>query len=96
MRAILSILGMMALGATLAAQETAPTTETDTRGTKQSMKDAQTDTANAGRDVGHGTATGAKKAGHATKNGTKKAVHKGAAKTDQGASKVEDKTTPRQ
>ena len=61
---------------------------------KQDMKDAGHETKNAAKDVGHGTATAAKKTGKATKDTTKKVVHKGAQKTDEGATKVENKTEP--
>ena len=56
----------------------------------QDMKDAGNATKSAGQDVGHATKTTAKK----TKRGVKKGTHKAAHKTRQGASKVEDKTTP--
>lgn len=37
-----------------------------------------------------------KDVGHATKKTTKKVVHKSAEKTDEGATKVESKTSPQQ
>ena len=71
----------------------------------QDMKDAGHETKNGAKEVGHGTATAAKgvahgtttaakKTGSATKNTTKKIVHSGAKKTDEGATKVENKTEP--
>ncbi len=68
---------------------------------KQDMKDAGHATKTAAKDTGHATATGAKDVGHATAtgakdvgHGTKKVVNKGASKTEEGAGKVKDKTTP--
>lgn len=85
--AILLAAGVMGMGLTVGtaiAQESAG----------QDMKDAGHATKQAGKDVGHGTATAAKKTGDATKTTTKKVVHKGAQKTDEGATKVENKTEP--
>jgi hypothetical protein len=91
--AILAACGTLSLS--LAAQDTTTTTTTqDNRSAGQSMKDAGHATANAAKDVGHATATGAKKVGSTTKNTTMKVVHKGAQKTEEGATKVEDKTNP--
>jgi hypothetical protein len=62
--------------------------------TKSGAKDVGHGTATAAKGVAHGTATGAKKVGSTTKNTTKKVVHGGAKKTDEGATKVENKTEP--
>ena len=95
MRNLVILFACGALGLSLTAQDTTTTTTTpDNRSAGQSMKDAGHETANAAKDVGHGTATGAKKVGSTTKNTTKKIFHKGAQKTDEGATKVEDKTNP--
>jgi hypothetical protein len=62
--------------------------------TKDGAKDVGHGTATAAKGVAHGTTTAAKKTGSATKNTTKKVLHTGAQKTDQGATKVENKTEP--
>jgi hypothetical protein len=62
--------------------------------TKSGAKDVGHGTATAAKGVAHGTATGAKKVGSTTKNTTKKVLHTGAKKTDEGATKVENKTAP--
>jgi len=62
--------------------------------TKSGAKELGHGTATAAKGVAHGTATGAKKVGRTTKNTTKKVVHGGAQKTDEGATKVEQKTEP--
>lgn len=62
--------------------------------TKSGAKEVGHGTATAAKGVAHGTTTAAKKTGSATKNTTKKVVHAGAQKTDEGATKVENKTEP--
>jgi hypothetical protein len=62
--------------------------------TKSGAEEVGHGTATAAKGVAHGTTTAAKKTGSATKNTTKKVLHKGAKKTDEGATKVENKTEP--
>lgn len=95
--------GALSLGLSVGVAHAQDTAKPDT--TKQDMKDAGQETKSGAKDVGHGTATaakgvahgtatGAKKVGSTTKNTTKKVLHKGAEKTDEGATKVENKTEP--
>src|ERR1700733_11107675 len=71
----------------------------------QDLKNAGTDTKDAGKDVGHGVAKGTTKAYHSTANGTKVAAdktadtsktvaHKTSAGTKKTVNKVEGKPTP--
>ena len=46
------------------------------------------------KDAGKATGRAAKKTGSKVKKGTQKAVNKAAEKTEDGAAKVKDKTTP--
>ena len=90
--AILLASGALSLGIMVGSGVAQDSTAQNSAG--QDMKNAGHETKNAAKDVGHGTATAAKKTGAATKNTTKKVVHKGAQKTDEGATKVENKTEP--
>ena len=62
-------------------------------GTKQSMKNAGTETKEAGKDVGHGVAQGTKKSYHATKHVTTKAAKKTGTGTRNLGRRIEGKPT---
>lgn len=94
MKTIFALLLATAMSAGAWAQTATTTTPGDDQSAKQDMKDAGHATKTAAKKTGQATETAAKKTGHAVKKTTKKVVHKGAHETKEGASKVEDKTTP--
>lgn len=96
--AISFAVGALSLGLSVGvacAQDTASQDMKDAgHETKSGAKDIGHGTATAAKGVAHGTATAAKKTATVTKDTTKKVVHAGAKKTDEGATKVENKTEP--
>lgn len=96
--AILFATGALSLGLMVGAAAAQDTASQDMKNagheTKSGAQDIGHGTATAAKGVAHGTATAAKKTGSVTKNTTKKVVHSGAKKTDEGATKVENKTEP--
>lgn len=61
--------------------------------TGQDMKSAGRETKQAVKDAGRGISHGAKTTGRKVKHGSKRAVHSGAKATENGASKVEKRTS---